>query len=168
MSLIINEIAIPVPPPPPPSTVVGDKLNNQSLSKKKIDSIKSLKLNVGINPELMEYAYPILNIEQYPSHYIDLIKELHFQDIQDISNIDTRKFTKHNVEFVKWDGKSEMSNFDVLLKFSTIIWSKDQTRAAAIAIRKLGRFDGTTYLFLFERNRNEEIKIYKKYVLLKS
>lgn len=169
ISLIINEIAIPVPPPPPPSPAVGDNLTNQSLSKKKIDSIKSIKLSVGLNPKLIKYEPLISNAEKYPSNFISLIEEIPLQDTKDISNINIGNITKHNVEFVTWDGKSEMKNFDVFVKISNIIWSKDKTRAAAIAIRKLGKFDGTTYLFLFERGSpKEEITIYKKYVLLKS
>ncbi len=169
ISLIINEIAIPVPPPPPPSPEAGGNFDNHTLSKKKIDSILSIKLHIGLNPQLIKYDYPISNRDIYPLDFIRLIEEIPFQDTKDISNINIRNVTKHNVEFVSWNGKSEIKNFDVLVKISNIIWSKDKTRAAVIAIRKLGKFDGTTYLFLFTRNRTkEETEIYKKYVLLKS
>lgn len=168
ISLIINEIAIPVPPPPPPSPEAGDNFDNHTLSKEKIDSIKSIKLYIGLNPQLIKFDYPISNKDVYPIDFIGLIEEIPFQDTKDISNINIGNVAKHNVEFVSWNDKSEIKNFDVLVKISNIIWSKDKTRAAAIAIRKLGKFDGTTYLFLFTRNRTKETEIYKKYVLLKS
>jgi hypothetical protein len=165
LSAIIEEVAIPLPPPPP----ARGSFNNQTLSQKKIDSIKSIKLNVGLYPLSIKYEYPISIGENYPSDFFPLIKEIPFQDSRELPRIDMEKFSRHNVELVTWDGKSEMGNFDVLIKISNVIWSQDKTRAAAIAIRKLGKKDGTTYLFLFKKiSPRDEIIIYRKYVLKKA
>lgn len=164
IALIINEIAIPLPPPPPPAE---ESFNNQTLSKEKIDSIKAIRLNIGLDPLQINYNQPISIKNNYPSDFINLIKEIPFQDTQAVLLNNIQEVSKHNVEFVTWDANSKMNNFNVFIKISKIILSEDKSKAAAIAIRKMGEFDGTTFLFLFKINQQtDEIKIYRKYVLL--
>ncbi|HSJ12271.1 MAG TPA: hypothetical protein VK916_06270 [Gillisia sp.] len=169
ISLIINEIAIPLPPPPAPFPNQDPNFEKQVLSNAIIDSLDSIKLKIALHPELIKFDYPIQPEDHYPQDYIKLIKGISISNAKNISNVDLKNRTKHEIKLESWESIEDLENFNVLVKISNVIWSKDNSRAAAIAIRRLGKFDGTTYLFLFKRDSiQNETKIYKKYVLLKS
>ena len=165
IALIVEDIAIPVPPPPPPSP---EEIGT-SLGRKTLDSLKSIKLEIVLNPVLLQFKNLGINRNVYPSDYANLIDNITSHKPKNISNISLKNISRHNLQFTEGENEDLLDRFDILISLSNIVWSKDKKRAAAVATRKLGKFNGTTYLFLFKRNLNtDEITIHKKYVLQRS
>lgn len=124
ISFIVDEYAIPLPPPPS-----ADR-NDTIVSRKVIDSLKNVKLNIGVYP-IMGNEINSIEGQKIPGLYKKLLNfDLPDKTIREIAEL--RSVQGHKIVLADTTVISktkEFMNFDILFNFSRIRFDKNKTKA---------------------------------------
>jgi hypothetical protein len=169
MAFIIDAKAFPIPPPPPPSAL-NDTTGAWQLSKKFVDSLKSVKLKIGVHPIL---EAPIFNdkisLVDIPDPYKKLISQ--FSTIEDIKistvkNINAK--SRHSVvlaDTLILKGSRDWKEYDLVFKFSNVAFNRDYNKAALSVGLSSSALAGYGVFYLLEKTKSGEWVIFKSYQL---
>ncbi len=152
-SLIINNVAQPIPPPPPPPL---GKESVMSMPKEIIDSLERISPDVAVAP-FFNISKTDLNKRKIDLEYHSVIDLLFSKDtIHIISDEMIGLQKKHSVDVISEaelrDKKTLFEHFDQLIYLSNIIFNAERNRAVVyVGWTREGRLAGGTLLYLLKR-----------------
>ncbi len=155
MSVMVDKYAFPLPPPPP----INKK--ESGLSKEIIDSLLSLRLKVAIYP-VMENIINESELNKIPKVYQKLLDPgLTAFQIDDINGITSKK--NHVIvlaDTVELKKSMDFKNYDLLFRFSRILYDKDKTKAIFELGVSRSRLAGSAYILCMKREKDNWIVDY--------
>jgi len=168
MAFIIDAKAFPIPPPPPPPppSALNDTTGAWQLSEKFVDSLKSVKLKVGVHPILETPIFDDkISLVEIPDSYKKLIKQ--FPNIEDIKissfkNINAK--SRHSVvlaDTLILKESRDWREYDMVFKFSNVAFSSDYNKAALSVGFSNSALAGYGVFYLLDKTKSGEWVIFK-------
>ncbi|WP_452230970.1 MULTISPECIES: hypothetical protein [unclassified Lacinutrix] len=167
ISYIINVKAYPLPPLPP---LPSDTISSWKISAKVIDSLRDLKLRVGVYPILEKpILNNILNLEGVDIEFTDLIENFNIIEVNNNINIEKINANSRHVitvaDTLVLKKSKNWKDYDLLFRFSNISFNDSFNKAAlrlGIGRSSLG---GSGGLYLFKKDNTNNWQMVKYYQL---
>lgn len=147
---IIDKTARPLPPPPKQGT------NDTIMSNKLIDSLKNVKLRVGIHP-LMKVDIEKSGLKKTPVEFKSLVNgSLKSKYLYSLNGL---KSNKGNIPIVAdtltLKNTCDFENFDLLFNFSRIWYDKTEKKAILEVGVSRSCMAGFSTIFCLEKKKNQ-------------
>lgn len=135
-TVIIDELAVPLPPAWPPP---------EGYNSKQLDSIKQIKINLVIDTVMFNLNKRV-QLPEHQEKFQPLVDAIPGLPEKTIAPQSVKSSIGHNLKFENTSKESQV------IGISRIKFNGDGTRAALYGSRTTGRLSGLTDLFLMEKN----------------
>ena len=152
--VVINSLVKPLPPPPPPK--IGD--STIGISKKVLDSINKVPINVGVYPFLMDFQGDYTRLfRDFKKTQFDYSNSNLKLNIEDLDGRKSLNFTVLKDSVVDFEDTLEI--YDEVLYLSTVKYNDEKDKALVIIAHATGRLSSGMYLCLLQRHKNNWVII---------
>ena len=152
--VVINSLVKPLPPPPPPK--IGD--STIGISKKVLDSINKVPINVGVYPFLMDFQGDYTRLfRDFKKTQFDYSNSNLKLEIEDLDGRKSLNFTVLKDSVVDFDDTLKI--YEGILYLSAVKYNDEKDKALVIIAYTTGRLSSGTYLCLLQRHKNNWVII---------
>lgn len=143
ISMMIDELAYPLPPPPPPPRDIDTVV---TMDESLIDSLNNINISVVLHPKLD--IINILEVKDIPKQYQDLLEERIVIEEIDIKKLSSKK--GHRIRLIDslfLENRKKYKKTDLLFQFSNIYMSSDHTKALLAVTLSSSNLAGTYTIY---------------------
>ena len=165
LTFLINKKALPLPPAPP---LPNDTLGSWKIPKKDIDSLKKVKLNIAIYPNLHRPSISEnFEIKNIPKDFKEIINQFYSIGPENYIPIDSiNRNSKHNVilaDTLLLKKSKDWKEYDLLFTFSNISFNKKLDKAALTLGISRSSLSGYGALYLLSKDDKNKWSILENY-----